>query len=170
MYMPSFKLISQNMYKKSPENFSLAGALVTPPFKCSCPPEGKKLPNHDENQQGLRHLQYKCMYQIWGLNMISKAMNADKWLWPIFGCKVDQSVPIGMKLTCNTTYCMYIPSFKLISQNMEIIWRKWTQRIWTYRKTSNISRTLVGNKIVDHSHVVGASPVGAAPTTSSFST
>ena len=39
-----------------------------------------------------------------------------------------------------------------------------------YRKISNISRTLVGNKIVDHSDVVGASPVGAAPTTSSFST
>ena len=34
----------------------------------------------------------------------------------------------------------------------------------------NISRTLVGNKIVDYSDVVGASPVGAAPTTSSFST
>ena len=38
-----------------------------------------------------------------------------------------------------------------------------------YRKTSNKRRTLVGNKIVDHSDVVGASPVGAAPTTSSFS-
>ena len=37
-----------------------------------------------------------------------------------------------------------------------------------YRKTSNISRTLVGNEIVDNSDVVGASPVGAAPTTSSF--
>ena len=35
-----------------------------------------------------------------------------------------------------------------------------------YRETSNISRTLVGNKIVDHWDVVGASPVGAAPTTS----
>ena len=30
--------------------------------------------------------------------MIFKAMNADKWLWPIFDCKVGQSVPIGMKL------------------------------------------------------------------------
>ena len=39
-----------------------------------------------------------------------------------------------------------------------------------YRKTSNISRTFVGNKIVDNSDVVGASAVGAAPTTSSFST
>ena len=37
-----------------------------------------------------------------------------------------------------------------------------------YRQVSNISRTLVGNWIVDHSDVVGASPVGAAPTTSSF--
>ena len=40
----------------------------------------------------------------------------------------------------------------------------------TYRQVSNIRRTLVGNQIVDHSDVVGAPPVGAAPTTSSFST
>ena len=39
-----------------------------------------------------------------------------------------------------------------------------------YRQTSNSSHTLVGNKIVDHSDEVGASPLGAAPTTSSFST
>ena len=39
-----------------------------------------------------------------------------------------------------------------------------------HRHISNISHTIVGNKIVDHSDVVGASPVGAAPTTSSFST
>ena len=38
-----------------------------------------------------------------------------------------------------------------------------------YRQVSNISGTLVGNTTVDHSDVVGASPVGAAPTTSSFS-
>ena len=44
-------------------------------------------------------------------------------------------------------------------------WKK-----WQYRQVSNISRTLVSNRIVDHSDVVGASPVGAAPTTSSFST
>ena len=42
--------------------------------------------------------------------------------------------------------------------------------IFNYRQVSNIRRTLVGNKIVGHSDVVGASPVGAAPTTSSFST
>ena len=40
----------------------------------------------------------------------------------------------------------------------------------TYCQTSNISGTFVGNEIVGHSDVVGASPVSAAPTTSSFST
>ena len=40
----------------------------------------------------------------------------------------------------------------------------------TYRQVFNIRQTLIGNKIVDHSDVVGASPVGAAPTTFSFST
>ena len=39
-----------------------------------------------------------------------------------------------------------------------------------YRKVSNIRCILVGNEIVDYSDVVGAAPVGAAPTTSSFST
>ena len=43
-------------------------------------------------------------------------------------------------------------------------------RYKTYRKTSNIRRTFAGNEIVDHSDVVGASPIGAAPTTSSFLT
>ena len=42
--------------------------------------------------------------------------------------------------------------------------------IETYRQVSDIRRILVGNSMVDHSDVVGASPVGAAPTTSSFST
>ena len=48
-------------------------------------------------------------------------------------------------------------------------WFKWCILIFTYRQASNIRRTVVGNEIVHHSDVVGASPVGAAPTTSSFS-
>ena len=39
-----------------------------------------------------------------------------------------------------------------------------------YRQISNFRRSLIGNKIVDHSDVVGASPVGAVPTTAAFST
>ena len=46
----------------------------------------------------------------------------------------------------------------------------WLMLRLSYRQTSNIRRILVGNKIVDNSDVVGASPVGAAPTASSFST
>ena len=38
-----------------------------------------------------------------------------------------------------------------------------------YRQISNMRRTLIGNKIVDHSDEVRASPAGAAPTTISFS-
>ena len=41
---------------------------------------------------------------------------------------------------------------------------------YSYIKTSNIRRTLVDNKIADDTDVVGAPPVGAAPTTSWFST
>ena len=41
--------------------------------------------------------------------------------------------------------------------------------VFIYHKTFNIRCTLVGNEIVDHTDVVGALPVGAAPTTSSFS-
>ena len=39
-----------------------------------------------------------------------------------------------------------------------------------YRKTSNTRCTLLGDNIVDHSDVVGAWPVGPAPTTSSWCT
>ena len=64
---------------------------------------------------------YLSVYQIWGLYITFKAMNADNWLWPIFGCKVGQCPDwneTNSKLTCDTTYYMFIPSFKLISQNM----------------------------------------------------
>ena len=39
-----------------------------------------------------------------------------------------------------------------------------------YSQTCNISHNLVGNKIIGHSDIVGASPVGTARTSSSFST
>ena len=49
--------------------------------------------------------------------------------------------------------------------------QKWRSAVSdSYRQTSSISRTLIGDKIADHSDVVGPSPVGAAPTTSSIST
>ena len=53
---------------------------------------------------------------------------------------------------------------------MEDIFELIHMYIQNYRQTSNTSRTLVSNIIVDHSDVVWASPVSAAPTTSSFLT
>ena len=50
-----------------------------------------------------------------------------------------------------------------------IVWKAMTQS-GEYHLVSNIRRSWVGSEIVDHSDVVGASPVGAAPTASSFST
>ena len=73
----------------------------------------------------------------------------------------------------NIKISSYVLSFvnMMVAQVIEILCsgRKWPVYL-AYRKTSNISRTLVGDKIVDNSDVVVASPVGAAPTTSSFST
>ena len=49
-----------------------------------------------------------------------------------------------------------------------------TAHLWgedlNYHQTSNKSRNLVGNKIVDHTDVVGISPVSAAPITSWLNT
>ena len=42
--------------------------------------------------------------------------------------------------------------------------------LYVYRQTSHISNTLADNKIIDHSNVVAAPRVDAAPTTSSLST
>ena len=61
---------------------------------------------------------------------------------------------------------IYLSNFQIIKILLKFIG---LTGIYSYLKVSNIRRTLVGNKIVDHSDVVGASPVGAAPTTSSFS-
>ena len=63
-----------------------------------------------------------------------------------------------------------------------LLWRsddKWRRTSWstlvqaitsvlTYRQISNIRSTSIENNVIDHSDVVGASPVGAAPTTSSL--
>ena len=52
MSVPSFKLIFQNMYKKSRKIFVGGESDLAPPSECFCPPEDQKLHSHDENQQG----------------------------------------------------------------------------------------------------------------------
>ena len=64
---------------------------------------------------------------------------------------------------------VWILPIKLIVNNWVILYRSTIAWIFQeYNQTSDISQTRVFNKIVDHSGVVGALPVGAAPTTSSF--
>ena len=41
--------VLKHVQKKSWKLFA-SWELITPPFKCFCPPEGQKLPNHDKNQ------------------------------------------------------------------------------------------------------------------------
>ena len=82
------------MYKKSPENFSLAGSSSNTPFQVFLSARGPKIA-----QPWRKSVRIKTLtIEVCVLYMIFKGMNADKWLWPIFGCKVGQSVPIGMKL------------------------------------------------------------------------
>ena len=51
-----------------------------------------------------------------------------------------------------------------LKQNTKFVW------LGICCQTSNISHTIEGNKTFDYSDVVEVSPVGTAPTTSSFST
>ena len=86
-------------------------------------------------------------------------------------------------ITCDVRYFIHIykywqfPFLQLYFDNYAIDWVTVRQPCNTtslstknYHQTFNIRCILVGNIIVDHSDVVGALPVSAAPTTSSLST
>ena len=74
---------------------------------------------------------------------------------------------------CPTTPTVTVVSWRRTSGSRQRRWRSVNTFTLVsgkiYRQTSTIIGTLVGNKLVDHSDIVGTS-VGAAPTTSSFST
>ena len=74
-----------------------------------------------------------------------------------------QSFPIYIKSTSIRRICNL---GKMHQKAIRVVWLIMNNN----RKTSDTRGTLVGNGIGDHSDVVGASPVGAAPTTSSLST
>ena len=88
---------------------------------------------------------------------LNKRLSKQSWGWWF------EALSCPLWRHCNVQLCLPPMAAGMI-QTM------WSFYLINYRKTSDISRTLVGNKIVDNSDVVGASPVGAAPTTSSFST
>ena len=97
----------------------------------------------------LHQYEFSVKFEL-GLKKPKKTTAVGPELWLV------QCWPIQIKKFCHIN-CLsaLFPKGQLKIQNFHC----------TYRKTSNIRCTLIGNKIVDHSDVVGA-----APTTSSFST
>ena len=96
------------------------------------------------------------------------------WIWINTSCEFIMNDCITTTKQSTTKACAYFLGYTVhtyvmsypTNNNLTVC----STASSVYRKTSDISRTLVGNKIVDNSDVVGAPPVGAAPTTSSFST
>ena len=73
-------------------------------------------------------------------------------------------------LNCNKTFDLTFDEQDQRSNSFYTGYKNSFYELTMYCQNSNIRRTLAGNKIVDHSDVVGASPLCAAPTTSSFTT
>ena len=103
---------------------------------------------------------------------ICPVTNCNQWTYGTFAYILSHHV----FLTKNISFSIVIPQdFLRVHKSPSVLlmlahhgYRSWLSTY--YHQISNIRGTLVGNKFVDHSDVVGASPVGAAPTTSSFST
>ena len=77
---------------------SLAGSSTNSPFWVFLSTRGPKIAQAWQKSIGIKTLTiWVCVPNLRPLYNF-KAMDADKWLWHIFGCKVGQSVQIGMKL------------------------------------------------------------------------
>ena len=82
----------------------------------------------------------------------------------------NQHVVCGMAVILPRPQCVNKKMTHMPFIKPEMNYKERSQRFRIYRQISYISGPLWDNKIVDHSDVVGASPVDAAPTTSSLST
>ena len=82
------------------------------------------------------------------------------------------SVTESTQLSACANSCKWIAGCVIcwVSDNSSVEYFEEKKKKSAYFRTCNIKGTVVSNKLVDHSGVVGAAPVGASPTTSSFST
>ena len=100
-YGTTFRKKSRKLFRgrdlilmKLKPHVSLAGSSTNSPFRVFLSTRGPKIAQAWQKSIGVKTLTiWVCVYQIWGLYITFKAMNADKWLWPIFGCKVSQKCP-----------------------------------------------------------------------------
>ena len=93
-----------------------------------------------------------------GLVLLHQAISSHNTAHYRRTCMISRCLRVNIYINCRFAY-FDDNVLKLCIQNC-------SEETQIYRQISNIRRTFVGNIIVD---VVGASPVGAAPTTSSFS-
>ena len=120
---------------------------------------------------------------------VAKLANLTGHRWPIVGRKLHEEYPyLEAEVGTTSWFDTWIFFMKNMYKYIQLIgffyyWNGtdcWDSLSWKtktspldverYRQTCNITCSLVDSKLVDHSEIIGASPVGAAPTTSSFST
>ena len=125
-YGTTFRKKSRKLFRrrdlilmKLKPHVSLAGSSTNSPFRVFLSTRGPKIAQASQKSIGVK-THYLSVYQIWGLYIIFKAMHTDNWLWPIFGCKVGQSVQIRMKLEFDLWHhpLNVYAKFQTVSHNM----------------------------------------------------
>ena len=127
--------------------------------------------------RSLLNINYSLAYPIPVFMKTSPSDIADDYLKYLMICsKSSDILSDHLKNFVNTETeisdvlkCLMICSSDLLCDDLKKISEIVCERRY-YRQVFNIRCTLAGNKFVDNSDVVGASPVGAAPTTSPFLT
>ena len=99
------------------------------------------------------------------LTLDFNGLNKDNWIQDVKHLSLGFGAPYidGLAQDCSNSIANALELLQSCTKPLIL-------EILQYRKVSNIRRTLGGNKIIDNSDVVGASPVGGVPTSSSFST
>ena len=101
-------------------------------------------------------------------------MAAEPWSHKTWQCPGDQ-FNIKREESIHYLFFLFFSKRVFILNRAQVSWTvstifQFRHQKGKYCQISNIRHTLVGNKIADHSDVVGASPLGAAPITSSCTT
>ena len=127
-----------------------------------------------EKKHSIRNILYSiiCYYTVWCRNnTVNFPTNIHKRQTP-HGSPVRARYGVSFVDLASDWYSASVPVIiYVIPCNIRLCYNgSWLYLVHHYRQTSDIRCIFVGNIIVDHSDVIGASPVGAAPTTSSFST
>ena len=68
-------------------------------------------------------------YQIWRLQIVFEAINEEKLLWPILGCKVGQGDPTVMKLS----WCVAVPTrciYQVSNWYLKACWKKKSRKLF----------------------------------------